>query len=96
MNGGRTGFKSLSEMGRGFDPDQPSSTFINPSSTLANAVANAENLQLSACKEDLLQRFAVIIARVSANAILRRRPVTAHAAENACRRAANECLHLEV
>ena len=62
---------------------------------LANAVAHAENLQLAACKEDMLQRFAVIVDRASARAILRRRAVPTHVGEVACRRAANECATLE-
>ncbi len=63
--------------------------------TLANAVATAENGDPKQCKEDLLQRISLAIARHGASAIKRRRRPVVNAAVAACQRELDKCVHLE-
>ena len=63
---------------------------------LASALASAENLQPSVCKEEMMQKFALIISRAGAKSVLRRRQGPELVGETACRRACSEATVLEV
>ena len=63
---------------------------------LADALASAENLQPAVCKKEMMQKFALIIGRSNAKAVLRRRQGPELADATACRRACSEATLLEV
>ena len=64
--------------------------------TLAHAVARAENADPTRCKQDLLQRVALALARHGASAIKRRRVPPSNAASNACHREIERSIVLEI
>ena len=62
---------------------------------LAKTLAQVENRQLADCKQEILQRFAVIIARANSTAIRRRASERAQSHVIPCKRAYDESRFLQ-